>query len=85
MSASTSNTESLLLRRLAQVHQTTVAEAIGSSTTHISHFASGERGLRIHQLGPALEALGLKLVDVNEQTVDPKYLESLRNLAMRGI
>lgn len=85
MSAPTSNIESMLLRRLAQVHQKTVAEAIGSDETHVSRFASGERGLRIHQLGPALDSLGLKLVDASDVTVDAKYLESLRNLAMRGI
>ena len=85
MSAISSSTESLLLRRLAQVHQKAVAAAIGADETLVSRFASGERGLRIQQIGPALEALGLKLVDATEQTVDAKYLESLRNLAMRGI
>ena len=85
MSATGSATESMILRRLAQVHQKTVATAIGSDETLVSRFASGERGLRINQIGPALEAMGLKLVDASEQTVDSKYLESLRNLAMRGI
>lgn len=81
MSAPTSNVESILLHRLAIAHQKVVAAAIGSDETLVSRFASGERGLRIGQIGPALKALGLKLVDADEVTVPAKRLEALAYLA----
>lgn len=85
MPSSNSIYESLLLRRLAVVHQKTVAAAIGSDETLISRFASGERGLRIGQIGPALQALGLKLVDSEEVTIPAKKLESLMYLARESL
>ena len=81
MTTRSSTTESLLLLRLAQTTHTTVAKAISTDDAHISRFASGERGLRINQIGPALEAMGLKIVDINDATVPAKRLEALEYLA----
>ena len=85
MTATTSTTESLILRRLAAVHQKTVAVAIGSDEGTVSRFASGERGLRIHQVGPAFDALGLKLVPINEVSIPREELEALRVLARKSL
>ena len=85
MAAMGRNTELMIHRHLAGHTAKAVSEAIGGDETLISRFKSGERGLRIEQIGPFLEAVGLKLVANDEVTVDPKYLESLRNLAARGI
>jgi hypothetical protein len=85
MPSSNSITEGLLLRRLAVAHQKVVAAAIGADETLVSRFASGERGLRIGQIGPALQALGLKLVDSEEVTIPAKKLEALMFLARESL
>ena len=85
MSAPTSMVESLLLRRLASVHQKVVAAAIGSDETLVSRFASGDRGLRINQIGPALESLGLKLVSADEVTLPADELNALQILARKSL
>ena len=54
--------------------------AMGSNTELMIH-----RHLAGHTAKQVSEAVGLKLVANDEVTVDPKYLESLRNLAARGI
>jgi hypothetical protein len=81
MSASGSTTELLIHRRLAESTAKAVAEAIDSDETHISKFRSGERGLKINQIGPALAAMGLKLVDSDETFIHPKRLAALECLA----
>lgn len=81
MSAINSNSELLIRRGIAGRTGKQVAEAIGTDDTFISRFLSGERGLKIDQIGPALAAMGLKLVDAEEQTINPKRLEALEYLA----
>ena len=85
MTESTSATMRMILRQLAIVHQNTVASAIGSDETHISKFASWERGLRIHQIGPALEVMKLKLVSADEVTLPADELNALQILARKSL
>ena len=85
MPATQSNIESLFHRLIAQIDGTVVAAAIGTDDTHISKFRSGERGLKIDQIGPFIDALGLKIVSKADVTVDAEYLESIETLSRRGI
>lgn len=85
MNAIGSNTELLIRRGIASHTNKRVAEAIGSDETFMSRFLSGERGLKIDQIGPALMAMGLKLVDVEEVTVPAKRLASLEYLAAESL
>ena len=85
MSANSSNIESLLHRMIASVSGTVVAQAIGTDDGHISRFQSGERGLKIDQIGPFIDVLGLKIVSKTDVTVDAEYLESIETLSRRGI
>ena len=77
--------ESLILRRLAAVHQKTVAMAVGGDETLVSRFASGDRGLRIGQLGPAFAAMGLKVVAEDAVVIDASELTALRILARKAL
>lgn len=78
---------SLLLKRLAIVGQTKVSEVTGIDHTLISRFVSGERGLRIDQIGPVLDALGLRLVEANGEmrTIGADEHEALKLLARKGL
>ena len=77
--------ESLILRRLAAVHQKTVAVAVGGDETLVSRFASGDRGLRIGQLGPAFDAMGLTVVSADAVVIDIEELNALRILARKAL
>lgn len=83
--ATDSNVESLLLRALASVGQRTVADAVGGDETLISRFASGSRGLHINQMGPALDAMRLKLVPSDSVSIPLSELEALRTLARKAL
>lgn len=78
---------SLLLKRLAIVGQTKVAEVTGIDHTLISRFVSGERGLRIDQIQPVMAALGLVLVEANGETrtISADEHEALKLLARKGL
>lgn len=67
--ATTSSIEGLVLRRLAGVKNATVAAAIKHDEGHVSRIASGERGLRLAELGPFLAALGLRVIECDGQVV----------------
>ena len=64
--ATNSTVSSLILHRLALVTQKQVADALGTDSTHISKFQSGTRGIDLDQIGPLLDSLGLKIVDVSD-------------------
>lgn len=64
-----SNIEALILRRFAVVSQTEVAKQTGMDNTFLSRFLHGERGLRIDQLGPVLDAIGLSLIECDGEIV----------------
>ena len=83
--ATDSTVESMLLRALASVGQRTVAEAVGGDETLISRFASGARGLHINQMGPALDAMRLKIVPADSVSIPVAELEALRTLARKAL
>ena len=85
MSATLSNAELAIRRGIAGHTNKWVAEAIGMDETFLSRFLSGERGLKIDQIGPALQAMGLKLVDADEVTIPAKRLASLEYLAAESL
>lgn len=85
MSAIGSNTELLIRRAIASHTNKRVAEAIGCDETFVSRFLSGERGLKLSDIGAALSAMGLKLVDADEVTVPAKRLASLEYLAAESL
>ena len=80
-------TESLLLRKVAVVHQNVVATAIGLDKTLVSRIFSGDRGIAIHELGALLGALGLAITETDGEsvTISRERYESLRSLARDGI
>lgn len=85
MTANTSNIESLFHRLIAKAKGTEVAKAVGVDDSHISRFQAGTQGLKIDQIGPFLDALGLQIVSKTDIFVDAEYLESIETLSRRGI
>ena len=85
--ATTSNLESLILRRVASVKNSTVAAAIGHDDGHVSRICSGERGLKLAELQPFLDALGLKVSECDGPMVSipVKTLEALRHLVKESL
>lgn len=82
--ANTSREVSLILRRFAATSQAEVARLTGVDNTLLSKFLSGERGLRLDQIGPVLAALGLSIaenVTGDLVTVTREKYEALRLLA----
>lgn len=77
----TSRLSSEILRRIAANKNAAVAEAIQSDESHVSRITSGERGLRLDQLEPFFTTLGLKVVPVEAQLIDPEYLGALETLS----
>lgn len=85
--ANTSNLESLILRRVASVKNSTVAQAIGHDDGHVSRICSGERGLKLIELQAFLDSLGLKVIECEGETVTipAKTYESLRHLVKESL
>ncbi len=69
MTTSTSNIESLILRRFAVAGQVAVEKETGIDNTMLSRFLHGERGLRLDQIGPVLTALGLMVIECDGAVV----------------
>ena len=87
MTATTSNLESLILRRFAVVGQVAVEKETGIDNTLLSRFLSVERGLRIDQIGPVLKALGLVVIECDGATVTmpAKRADALAYLAAEAL
>lgn len=85
--ATTSSIEGLVLRRLAGVKNAAVAAAIKHDEGHVSRIASGERGLRLSELGPFMAALGLRIIECDGQVVSLPADEhaALRLLARKAL
>lgn len=85
--ATTSSIEGLVLRRLAGVKNATVAAAIKHDEGHVSRIASGERGLRLAELGPFLAAVGLRVIECDGQVVSlpADELTALKVLARKAL
>lgn len=82
-----SSLQSLILRQIASVKNSTVAEAIGHDESHVSRVTSDERGLKISELENFFTALGLRVIQCDGQVVQlPKQeLEALRVLARKAL
>lgn len=85
--ATSSNLESLVLRKLAHVKNSTVAQAIGHDDGHISRIASGERGVKLPEMEQFFQSLGLRLIECDGLTVSlpANELEALRILARKAL
>lgn len=70
---------SRMLRALAEVTQTRVAEQLKTSESTISRWK--EPGAEIEKTAMALDAMGLKVVGKDEEFYPREYIESLRSLA----
>lgn len=80
-------TESAVLRALAERGQSTVAQATSISETRISRFKS-DGGLCLHEVAALLCSLGFALVDTASTevvTVAREELDALKVLARRGL
>ncbi len=86
-SASSSNLESLVLRRVASVKNITVAQAIKHDEGHVSRVMSGERGLKLAELQAFFDVLGLKVIECEGPTVtiSAKTYESLTHLLKEAL
>ena len=58
-----------MLRKLAHVKNSTVAQAIGHDDGHISRIASGERGVKLPEMEQFFQSLGLRLIECDGLTV----------------
>lgn len=79
--------QTLILRRLAAVKNDAVAQAIGHDESHVSRIGTGERGVRLAELGAFLGALGLKVIEVggDSVTLPAEKLRALKVLARDGL
>ncbi len=84
-SASARKLVQVIMRRLAQVKNLRVAEAIGKDESTISRIASNEAGVRLNDMYAFFDVLGLKLVDSGQISVDRKIYESYKILAAAAL
>jgi len=61
--------QTLILRRFATVGQKAVALDTKIDDSMLSRFLSGERGLKLDQIGPVFDALGLRVVEADGEIV----------------
>ncbi len=78
---------SLILRRLATVKNDVIAVAIGHDVSHVCRIGSGERGIKLEELGLFLGALGLRVVEVggDSLTLPAEQVRALKVLARAGL
>lgn len=74
-------TESVILRGLASVGQSTVAQRLNIDESTVSRL----KAERLHQLAELLAVLGLKVVPQHMQCYDPAHIEHLQYFARRGM
>jgi hypothetical protein len=82
-----SNYFALILHHLSLHTGKEVAAAIGHSESHITRFKTGDAQLKIDELQPFFEAIGLKLIPCDGELVSiskDKY-DALKLLAMEGL
>lgn len=83
VSASARKIESEILHRLARKTQAEVALAVDRDPAWVSRVGSGHGGVNLSQFGPFLEVLGLKVVPIDQPTIDPVEYEAIRALARK--
>lgn len=71
----------VLIRCLAEVSQSRVAELIGVSQTTMS----GIKADQLERFAALIAACGLKLAPVTDQTFDETYISALKTLAAVGL
>ncbi|MEI6738009.1 MAG: hypothetical protein WCL29_05970 [Pseudomonadota bacterium] len=81
------NLHTLLLQRFAAVSQVQVAVDTGIDNTHLSRFVGVGSGLRIDQIGPVLEALGLTVIECDGAmvTMSAKRADAIAYLAAEAL
>jgi len=79
--------EADILQRLAAVKNTVVAAKLGHDDSYISRFASGQQGLKLHELQAFFEALGFVVIKCDGEIVSmpKKRADSLAYLAAEAI
>ncbi len=80
----------LLMRRIAQVTQASVAKDLGISTSQMSRIVAAETGITIDKIPEFLDALGLRLLEVdgpNKQvvTIPENHYMALVTMADIGV
>ncbi len=82
-----SATESLILRRIAQVQQNRLAESVGITTSQVSRIVAGQQGITLPHLGNFLQALDLEITGNDREegivTVASEEYEALKTLATK--
>jgi len=83
----TNKTEALLLRKVAEVSQKVVADAIGRDTSTVSRIFSHQTGIHIDEMENFLTAMGLQIIECPGETVTiPKEEHrALKLLASKGL
>lgn len=80
-------TESLILRRVAEVGQKHICDVMGKDPSTVSRMFSGKLGIPINELEDLLSALGLTLIDQNlaEVNLSKEEYQALLTLARKGL
>ncbi len=80
-------TESMLLRKVAEVSQNTVAEAIGRDNSTVSRIFSHQTGIHIDELEDFLRAMNLTIIECPGETITISHDEyqALKFLASKGL
>lgn len=81
----TRSAESLILQRLASAKYSTVAHKTHLTESQVSRIGSGQAGIKLHELGLFLDALGLRLADKEERAIDEKEYQALKFFARRAL
>ena len=78
-------THSIILRRIAQVHQDNLAKEVGLSTTQVNRIVADENGIKLSLLGQFLGSLGLRVVEDNgdKVVIDRQEYEAVARLAAK--
>lgn len=81
------NIENLILRRLANVGQKVLAEALSCDISRISRFSSGDASIKLSEIGPLFAALGVAVTEVGgDSVVLPRAkLRAMKILAREGL
>ena len=80
-------TEQEAMRRITKVTQARIANRMGLSTTQVNGIYGGQKGITLAHLGAFLDAVGLRVVDANEDAVvvsRTEYAQIMR-LASRSL
>ncbi|MBN6739129.1 helix-turn-helix transcriptional regulator [Acidithiobacillus sp. MC6.1] len=84
------DTYGMLMRRIAQVTQASVAKELNISTSQMSRVVAGETGITLEKLPEFLAALGIEIHEISAHdrqvvTIPEKEYEALITMADIGI